>query len=607
VVLWGAEPAETTKYFAIQVVDQETGRGVPLIELRTVHGVRYYTDSNGLVAFHEAGLMGQEVFFHVAGHGYEFPRVRFGYRGKALRVTAGGRAKLEVRRINIAERLYRITGAGIYRDSVLLGEKVPIREPLLNAQVLGSDSVQSAVHGGKVYWFWGDTNRPDYPLGNFHVPGAVSDLPGSGGLPLDAGIDLRYFLDKKGFARATAPMPGSGPTWMTTLVPLPDADGGDRLFASFVKVEPPLKVHARGLMIFNEDRQEFEKLADVDLKAPAFPTGHAFRHPESGVEYVYFAHPFPVVRVRARGEDFRKITAYETFTCLKEGSRLDEPQLERDATGRLRYSWKKNSPAVDPNAEKKLLAAGKIRSADLHWQLRDRDTGKAVQPHAGSVYWNAYRRRWVLIAVEFGGSSLLGEVWYAEADTLVGPWLYGVKIITHDRYDFYNPKHHPMFDREVGRIIHFEGTHANTFSGNPIATPRYNYNQILYRLDLADPRLILPVPVYDLSPGSVPETFGLRRPRGKEAVVAFFAPDRPLPGTVPVLEDANGLRIGRAGESGALFHALPAEAKESATTRPLYEYRQREGDRRAYSTDPEQVIPGFERMEKPLCRVWRGR
>ena len=29
------------KYFKITVVDEQTGRGVPLVELRTVNGVRY--------------------------------------------------------------------------------------------------------------------------------------------------------------------------------------------------------------------------------------------------------------------------------------------------------------------------------------------------------------------------------------------------------------------------------------------------------------------------------------------------------------------------------------------------------------------------------------
>src|SRR5207344_2970407 len=127
--------------FRINVVDEQTKRGVPLVELRTVNGIAHYTDSNGIVAFREPGLMDKDVFFHVASHGYEFAKDGFGIRGKALRVTPGGEATLKIRRINIAERLYRVTGGGIYRDSVLVGAKTPLREPLLNALVVGSDSV----------------------------------------------------------------------------------------------------------------------------------------------------------------------------------------------------------------------------------------------------------------------------------------------------------------------------------------------------------------------------------------------------------------------------------------------------------------------------------
>jgi len=52
-------------FFKIAVVDAETGRGVPLVELRTVNSICYWTDSNGLIAFQEPGLMDQEVFFYV--------------------------------------------------------------------------------------------------------------------------------------------------------------------------------------------------------------------------------------------------------------------------------------------------------------------------------------------------------------------------------------------------------------------------------------------------------------------------------------------------------------------------------------------------------------
>src|SRR5207249_2428033 len=114
-----------TKYFKIQVVDDQTNRGVPLVELSTTADVSYFTDSNGIVAFYDPALMGQPVFFHVKSHGYEFPKDGFGYRGTMLNVREGRSVTLKIHRINIAERLYRITGEGIYRDSVLLGEKTP--------------------------------------------------------------------------------------------------------------------------------------------------------------------------------------------------------------------------------------------------------------------------------------------------------------------------------------------------------------------------------------------------------------------------------------------------------------------------------------------------
>ena len=88
-----------------------------------------------------------------------------------------------------------------------------------------------------------------------------------------------------------------------------------------------------------------------------------------------------------------------------------------------------------------------------------------------------------------GSSSYLGEIWYAEADAPEGPWGKARKIVTHDRYSFYNPVHHAFFDAKGGRVIYFEGTYTRTFSAARLATPRYDYNQIMYRLDLDDPRL----------------------------------------------------------------------------------------------------------------------
>ena len=73
-------------------------------------------------------------------------------------------------------------------------------------------------------------------------------------------------------------------------------------------------------------------------------------------------------------------------------------------------------------------------------------------------------------------SSILFEVWYAEADSPAGPWRKAVKIAAHPGYSFYNPRHHAFLDAQAGRLIYFEGTYTRTFSGNPLATPRYEHN-----------------------------------------------------------------------------------------------------------------------------------
>lgn len=426
-------------YFEIRVVDEATGRGVPLVELTTVNRATWITDSAGLVAFHEPGLMDRKVFFAVRSHGYAYPKDGFGNAGVALTPRAGETAQIRIRRLNIAERLYRITGQGIYRDSILLGGKAPLREPVLNAEVLGQDSAQVAVYRGKIHWFWGDTQRARYPLGHFWTAGATSELPGQGGLPASAGVDLTYFADAEGFSRPLFERPKEGLVWIDGLCVVPDATGRERMVAHYAVMKDLGTTLARGICVFNDDTALFERVRELPLdRKSAVLAAQSFRHGE----HVYFASPFPRVRVRATFEDATNPDRYEAVNLPEE-----------------------------------------------HCKPRDMATGRSVQLHAGSVNWNAYRRRFVMIAVEQGGTSFLGEVWYLESEKLEGPWRDAAKIVTHDKYSFYNPVHHAFFDEEGGRFIYFEGTYAETFSGNPVATPRYDYNQLMYRLDLSDSRL----------------------------------------------------------------------------------------------------------------------
>jgi hypothetical protein len=104
--------------------------------------------------------------------------------------------------------------------------------------------------------------------------------------------------------------------------------------------------------------------------------------------------------------------------------------------------------------------------------------------------WNAFRRRYVAVFMQaFGSPSAFGELWYAEAKTPTGPWGKTIKILTHENYTFYNPRLHPEFTPDGSPILIFEGTYTMTFADKPAPTPRYDYNQILYRLDLDDPAL----------------------------------------------------------------------------------------------------------------------
>ena len=485
-------------YFGIEVVDDQTHRGVPMVELRTTSNIQLYTDSNGLIAFYEPGLMDRKVWFDVSAHGYEFAADGFGLRGVALETKPGTVARLEIKRLNIAERLYRLTGQGIYRDTVLLGRKAPIAEPLLDGAVTGQDGILTAIYRGKLYWLYGDTLRLSYGLGNFAMSGATSELPDQ--IDPSMGVNLKYFVDQDGFSKRMAPREGEGVVWLADLVVLPDPQGRERMLAWFQRRRGLGAVLESGFMAYNDEKDVFEKIKDVALEPPIVPQGYPFRVKTEQGSYLYLTAPYPAVRVKADWASYLDLNTYEGFTCLKPGTKYagtKETQLDRQSDGRLVWAWKKATPPLNAKEQDDLIRAGLMKSEESPFRLRDPDTGKMILLNNSSCFWNEYRRRYIMIASEALGATVLGEVWYSEADHPEGPWLCARKIITHankkgDAHDFYNPTQHPFFDQQGGRVIYLEGSYVNTFSGNPHPTPYYEYNQIMYRLDLADPRLKLP-------------------------------------------------------------------------------------------------------------------
>jgi hypothetical protein len=255
--------------------------------------------------------------------------------------------------------------------------------------------------------------------------------------------------------------------------------------------------------VFNDEKREFDPLVEFP-EVPRFSIdGNASVVRAGGHDYFYFKGLWPggAVRVPAEWKAVQDLRAYEIFES--EGGN---------------GAWKRGA------------APGKPAAAT---HFTDVQSGEVISVHCDAIAWNEYRKRWIVLL-----QVNPGEVWYAEADSPTGPVVYAARVAVHGKYTFYWPVPHPFFDQDSGRVVYFEGTYTDSFSGNPIITPRYNYNQIMYRMALDDPRLFLPAPVYRLRDGRYLMREGVAAARAWNQVeaVPFFAlaPDRRRAGTVPV-------------------------------------------------------------------------
>lgn len=422
----------------IEVVDAANSWPVPLVELRTNHQLRFVTDNAGVIAFDAPELMGVETWFTVEGHGYGVKADGFGRRGVRLTPKPGETLTIKVNRELPAKRLGRLTGAGLFAESQKLGEHSDWPE----SGILGCDSVQLVEHRGKLFWGWGDTTLPQYPLGLFHMLGATTALKPLTSFEPPLELPYKYFRDAKGKPRNVAEMPGSGPTWLSGYASLPTASGDEKLVAAYVKIKNMLTAYECGLCIWDEKSRNFKlhkklwTLSDAEPKQPLMPEGHpVLWKDKNGTQWLLVGDPFPRLKCKP------------TFAAWEDPSQ-----------------WQPLKP------QKTVLTA---------------DHGEPVIPHRGSIAWNNYRKRWVTVFTQtFGKPSALGEIWYAEADSPFGPWENAVKVVTHNNYTFYNPRLHPELTSTDSPILLFEGTYTATFADHAIPTPRYDYNQVMYRLDL---------------------------------------------------------------------------------------------------------------------------
>ncbi len=437
-VLLATIPAYAEGLFEIQVLDAENNWPVPLVEMTTTHNVRFVTDNEGTIAFDLPEMMGRETWLHLRGHGYSVDADGFGYRGVRLTPKPGEKIVIQVNRELPAQRLGRITGAGLFAESQRFGRHLD----KIESGVVGCDSVQNAQHDGQMYWFWGDTTLANYPLGRFHATGATSTL-----LPLDkltppVALDLQYFRGPRGYPKNVAEMPGPGPTWLTGLASVKDQQGQSQLVATYSKIEPPLSEYERGLCVWDPSYSQFQHYKTLwhrSDSAPTLPiktpTGHATKYQENGETWLLFGDPFPQLKCKASLED---------------------------------WSSPKQWQVLNPQTE-----------------VTIRGSAATARVHRGAIAWSEYRKRWVTIFTQLQGEkSQLGELWYAEADAPTGPWRDAVHVVTHDHYSFYNPQIHHEFLATHPTTLIFEATYTKTFSNARTNTARHDYNQVLYRLDL---------------------------------------------------------------------------------------------------------------------------
>ena len=422
----------------VKIIDKENGWPVPLVELRTTHDMRFVSDNAGLIAFDAPELMSNEVWFTVIGHGYTVPKDGFGYRGIKLIPESGKKLTVKVARKVPGKRLGRITGSGLFAESRKLG----LHMDWQGQGIAGCDTIRLSQYNNSIFWTWGDTKITRYPLGHFHIIGASTPLKPLNSFEPPIKLRYSYFTGKDDKQRVIAQMPGDGPTWITGLVSLPDKNNKQRLVSVYRKIENHIVPYEVGLCEWNAEKEAFEQLKVLWNKSEGtdhpslIPAGHpVFIKDKSGKELVLFGDPFPA--------------------------------LQCDATYE---SWK------DPANWKKITPQKSVKS---------HKGDNSIIPHRGSIAWNDYRNKWVAIFTQKNGKpSKLGEIWYAESNCPTGPWKNAVKVVTHNHYTFYNPRIHADFTTPESPILLFEGTYTKEFSRTKEPTPRHNYNQILYRIDL---------------------------------------------------------------------------------------------------------------------------
>ena len=523
--------ASSLPSFVFQFVDIETGRGIPLVELELENGLKLVSDNDGHVTIVSPDLFGQKVRFRIEGHGYTTQTRDFwGHESVTCHIEPGQNRRIELKNLFPAHRLYRVTGAGRFNHTLIAGKK-PTFPPGAGifAQVIGQDSIIAVPWLDRLWFFYGDT------LGlngyNFSASCATIPMPDSGVYDPEVGIPLEYLCEQNGFARRMIETGKKGFTWIEYVLPVQHRQR-PLLLAKYVQHATLERVEEAGFAILAPNSESFK----VVKRWPG-TIGHKCTHPHpaklSGRPgYLLFPWEFcaePLEEILA--EDRHMV-----HTCLIPASSAEKPgsfvefqgqklQVERDKKGQVVYDWKKGGVAVVGDLRRQLVARKLLQPSETSFAPILLDNGQHISAFNGAIAYNHHKKCWISICQGYNP----GEIIYSESDRPTGPWAFARKIAAFSGYNLYNPIIHPWFAKNNDRTIFFEGTYTNFFSSSPDKTPEADYNQVMFKLDLNRPELVLPLAVYKMNHNEVSEEYlcgneiNARRLWDKVEKLAFFA------------------------------------------------------------------------------------
>lgn len=526
--------------FVFKIVCADSGRAIPLVELELENGLKLISDNDGHIAVISPDLFQQNVSFKIKGHGYSTQTRDFwGNESVTCLVVPGAEKVVALKRLQLAERLYRITGAARFNHTLLAGRQ-PSFPPAarINSGVIGQDSLIVLPWQGKLWHFYGDT------LGltgfNFSASCATAPLPQTGLYDPEIGIPLSYLEDENGFARPMIDTGKNGFTWIEYVLPV-EVGGRETLVAKYVQHQNLDRVGDAGFALFNQSRGNFTVFKRIS----------SLRHHKC-------THPVPI---KYRDQNFFMLFPWEMagekidaicnearhfyYSCLEKVSDQgdsgviiegDSYRLRRDENGQIQYRWQQNGVGCSALVQKKLFDAGLMRPSEALFAPVLLETGERIINFNGSIVYNNFRRRWVMI----NQGNRAGELVYAEADTPTGPWAFARRVCEFADYNLYNPVIHPWFSRGGGKTIFFEGTYTNYFSSAAGKNPEADYNQVMFKLDLERSEMLMPIAVYSLADSQLLDAASITASGRWNEVrgIEFFAFSRDL--EHPDLAEAQG-------------------------------------------------------------------